>query len=129
MARIPAEAPLPRVRSLRATLAALAAMVLLACGVLEVLPRSAVGAPSPVSTSAPASTSGKAPATTVAVRALGLVGLPSPTGSGDGLLSGAAPLLGPRAVTAPRTRPPTALRAAEQAGRPGSRAPPRPAGT
>jgi hypothetical protein len=135
---VPRSALVPRAG--RALAVVLASLALLLCGTVEVLPRSAAAAAAPAvaaaapggttaAARAPRSSSLEAPASSLAVRAAGLAGVPAPSGPGGGLPPADGPLVAPHVVADPQSRPPTSPRTASPAGTPGSRAPPGRAGT
>ena len=144
-ARRPVAPPARRACGVRAVAVVLASLALLLCGAVEVLPRAAASsAASPSSAAAAAQAAGtaasvpsrspraravEAPATSLAVRAAGLTGVPAPTGPGGSLPPTEGPPVAPHLVADPQTRPPTSPLAASPAGTAGSRAPPGPAGT
>lgn len=119
-----------RRRATRGALAgALVAVVLLLCGAVDVLPRSAPGplaaAPATAASASSQRTGAvEAPSSSLGARAAGLAAVPVPTGPGGGLPPDAGPLLAPHLLADPQSRPPTTPPATSPAGSPGSRAPP-----
>jgi hypothetical protein len=124
--------PAPGSRAGRALAVVLAAIALLVCGAVDVLPRSAAGplaATSAAAAPAPAARAGalEAPASSLGLRSVALPVVP--TSPGGGLPPGAGPLVAPHLVPSPQGRPPTTAPPTSPAGTSSSRAPPGPAGT